>query len=71
MKEAFDAYPEIVFVNATYKLSQLGMPIHLFLCEDSNGLGEVVGIAMLVTEDADGMQWMVDAFKKHRRKSEL
>jgi len=34
MKEAFDTYPEIVFVDATYKLSQLGVPTYLFLCED-------------------------------------
>ena len=65
-----DAYPEIVFVDANYKLLQLGVPIYLFLCEDSSGLSEVVGIAMLVTEDADGMQWMVDAFKKHNSRWE-
>ncbi|XP_065886150.1 zinc finger SWIM domain-containing protein 3-like isoform X3 [Dysidea avara] len=70
MREAFDAYPEIVFVDATYKLLQLGVPIYLFLCEDSNGLSEVVGVAMLVTEDADGMQWMVDAFKKYNSRWE-
>ena len=59
-----------MFVDANYKLLQLGVPIYLFLCEDSNGLSEVVGIAMLVTEDADGMQWMVDVFKKHNSRWE-
>ena len=44
---------------------KLGIPLYyLFLCEDSNGLSEVVSAPMLVSEDANGMQWMMDAFKK-------
>lgn len=64
MREAFHAYPEIMFIDATYKLLELGIPLYLFLCEDSNGQSEVVSAAMLVSEDANGMEWMMDAFKK-------
>ena len=31
MKDAFQAYPEIVFINATYKLLELGLPTYLTL----------------------------------------
>ena len=64
IREAFHAYPEIMFIDATYKLLELGIPLHLFLCEDSNGQSEVVSVTMLVPEYANGTKWMMDAFKK-------
>lgn len=36
MKEAFRAYPELVCIDATYKLLDLGLPVYLMLVEDSN-----------------------------------
>ena len=51
--------PEIVFIDATYKLLELGVPTYLLLCEDSNGQSEIVGVSLLVTEDATSMKWMV------------
>ena len=38
---------------------------HIFLCEDSNGQSEIVGVCLLVSEDVDSMKWMVDMFKKN------
>ncbi len=38
MLEAFRAYPELVCLDATYKLLDLRLPIYLLLVEDSNGL---------------------------------
>ena len=63
MKDAFRAYPEIIFLDATYKLLELALPIYLFLCEDSNGQSEVVGVGILVAEDVDSLKWLVDTFK--------
>ena len=34
MLDAFQAYPEIVFINATYKLLELGLPTYIMLCEE-------------------------------------
>ena len=65
MSDAFRAYPEIVFIDATYKLLELGIPTYLFLCEDSNGQSEIVGVCLLVSEDVNCMKWMVDTFKKN------
>lgn len=42
MLDAFHAYPEIVFIDATYKLLELGLPTYLMLCEHSNGQSEVI-----------------------------
>ena len=65
MKEAFQAYPELVCIDATYKLLELGLPTYLMLCEDSNGQSEIVTVCLLVTEDKDSMTWMVATFKNH------
>ena len=64
MKQAFEAYPELIFINATYKLLELGLPTYLLLCEDSNGESEIIGVCLLVSEDASSMKWMIDTFKK-------
>ena len=65
MKAAFEAYPEFVCIDATYKLLDLGLPTYLMLVEDSNGQSEIVAVRLLATEDANSMTWMVDTFKKH------
>lgn len=36
LAEAFDAYPELLFVDATYKLLHLKVCDYFMLCEDSN-----------------------------------
>ena len=63
MTETFQAFPEIIFLDATYKLLDLQFPVYLFVSEDSNGLSEVVGMGMLVTEDAASLSWLVETFK--------
>ena len=68
MVEVFQAYPELLCIDATYKLLNLGLPGYLFLCEDSNGQSEIVGVCLLVSEDAVSMKWMLSAFQKHNVK---
>ncbi len=34
------------------------------LCEDSNGLSEIIAVCLLVQEDVKSMTWMVKSFKK-------
>lgn len=63
MKQCFKAYPEIIFLDATYKLLELGLPVYILLCEDSNGLSEIVFVCLLVSEDQESMVWMMDTFK--------
>ncbi len=41
MKKAFDAYPEILFIDATYKLLELRFPLYIILIEDGIGQSEI------------------------------
>ena len=51
MGKAFEAYPELVCLDATYKLLNLGLPVFLMLCEDSNGQSEIIALSMIASED--------------------
>ena len=64
MRECFKAYPELLCIDATYKLLELGIPVYLMLVEDSNGQSEIVAVCLLVSEDRDSLCWMFEAFKK-------
>ncbi len=63
MCDVFDAYPELLCVDATYKLLDLRLPVYLMLSEDSNGQSEIVAVCILVTENAEGITWMFETFK--------
>ena len=41
MKAIFSSYPEVILVDATYKLTNLRMPVYL-MSIDGNGQGEIV-----------------------------
>ena len=41
MMQAFQS-----FIDATYKLIEIGLPTFLMLSEDSNGQSEIVAVAM-------------------------
>lgn len=68
MRRMYDRFPEILFVDATYKLNDLRMPLYLFLVEDGNGESEVVATWMVVAEDAISIRQMANIFKKHNQK---
>ena len=42
MKSTFAAFPELLLVDATYKLNDLRMPLYLMMCVDGNGNNEIV-----------------------------
>jgi len=65
MKESFVAFPELMCIDAIYKLLELGLPVYLMVCVDSNGQTEVVAACILVTENAQSMAWMMNTFKQH------
>ena len=51
MKEDFQSYPEIIFIDATYKSTELCLPVYIFLVEDSMGESEIAGLGLLVSEN--------------------
>lgn len=64
MCDTFSAYPEILFLDATYKLLELCFPVYIFVVEDANGEAEIVGMGALVHEDAESLGWLIESFKK-------
>ena len=64
MKDDFSAYPEILFIDATYQLTELRFPCFFFMVEDSLGLTEVVGVGLLVNETKESLKWLAENFRK-------
>ena len=44
MKQNFAAYPELVCVDATYKLLELHFPVYVMLIKDGNGQSEIAAL---------------------------
>ena len=65
MKSAFSGFPEVLFVDATYKLNDLRMPLYLMMCIDGNGRSEIVALFLTSQEMQSDITRMVKAFKKH------
>ena len=69
MKDVFKAYPELVCLDSTYKLTSLRFPFFIMLVEDGLGLSEICGTALLRQEDEGTLRWMCESFKKENPKS--
>jgi zinc finger SWIM domain-containing protein 3 len=65
MRKTFAAFPELLFIDATYKLNDLGMPVYVMLVEDGNGESEIVCIWIVNQEDKQTITKMMESFKKH------
>ena len=68
MKLNFDAYPEVLMVDATYKLNELRMPLYLLLVVDSNGQSEIVATFLMTLETEEAITKMVQVFKTNNPK---
>ena len=64
MKTNFAVYPEVLMVDATYKLNELRMPLYLMLTVDSNGQSEIVGAFLTTSETEEVIRKMVQIFKR-------
>ena len=60
MRRMYDCFPELLFVDATYKLNELRMPLYLFIVKDGNGESEIVAMWILVSEDASSIRRMAE-----------
>ena len=63
MKSSFASYPEIIFIDATYKLNELRMPLHLMLVVDGNGQSEIVMMFITTVETEIAITNLVQSFK--------
>ena len=65
MKSIFNSYPELVCIDATYKLLELRFPVYIMLIEDSNGQSEVAGVFLLLEDTEKSIKSMSGIFKSH------
>ena len=69
MQRRYKAYPEMISVDATYELLEMRMPVYLILNEDAMGESEIVAVCFLAEENAEGVGFFIDSFKKHNPNS--
>jgi zinc finger SWIM domain-containing protein 3 len=65
----FGLYPELVLIDATYKLNDLRMLLFLLLIVDGNGASEVVALWFVDKEDRETLKEMLRFFKTHNHKA--
>ena len=65
MKDTFKSYPEILFIDATYKLNDLRMPLYVLLTVDGNGESEIVCLWIVQNEEKGLITSLLVEFKKH------
>ena len=65
MQENFRLYPELVMIDATYKLNDLRMPLFLLLVVDGNGQSEIVALWISTDEEKETIKQMLQSFKSH------
>ena len=44
MQKVFESYPELLLVDATYKLNDLNMPLYVLMSVDGTGEREIVSM---------------------------
>ena len=64
MKKIFESYPELLFIDATYKLNDLQMPLYVLMVMDGNGESEVVCLCLTQFEDKETITELIHGFKR-------
>ncbi|KAI5754201.1 hypothetical protein M8J77_006720 [Diaphorina citri] len=65
MKQAFEKYPQIVLLDATYCLNNLNLPLYILMVINGNGQGEVAATFLLAHETEANIKKMLSIFKTH------
>lgn len=67
-KKLFHSYPEILFVDAIFKVSNLIIPPYIFAVEGRNCKTEVVFFPLVVSEDINTIRKIVNILKSNNPK---
>ena len=65
MHNMYKQFPELLLVDATYKLTELRTPLYVFLVADGDGNSEIVAIYLTADETERSIQKLAEVFKKH------
>lgn len=64
MQKAFDAFPEVLLLDATYRTNKLRMPLFVFVVEDGAGRSHVVAYAFVASEQQHVVTQLLGIFVK-------
>ncbi|XP_074113953.1 uncharacterized protein LOC141537012 [Cotesia typhae] len=64
MRQDVKIWPEIIFIDGTYKLTDNDLTTMVIAVEDGNGRGQIGGIGLLATEERDVLEWMLKVFQR-------
>ena len=65
MKDSYINYPELLLIDATYKLNDLHIPLRVLMIVDGNGESEIAALWLVTSEDRDTIKQMVGNLKKY------
>ncbi|XP_065671008.1 uncharacterized protein LOC136089204 [Hydra vulgaris] len=65
MHSAYNAFPEFLCMDATYKFLEIRLPVYILLCEDGAGESEIAAVGLLTREDAASLSWFIERFKSY------
>ncbi|XP_014672678.1 PREDICTED: uncharacterized protein LOC106813130 [Priapulus caudatus] len=64
MKKTFQDFPEVLLIDATYKLNDIRMPLFVLMAIDGNGVSEIVALWLVQHEDRLTLENMIRIFKE-------
>ena len=64
MRNMYMKFPEVMLVDATYRLLDLRMPVYLLLVIDGNGLSEIIGLFLVEEESKEVISSIINNFKE-------
>ena len=70
MYKIFDAFPEVILVDATHKTNDVRMPLYLILVVDGNGESQIVASFLVHNEEEHLIREMIRIFKEQNQKWE-
>lgn len=62
MKQYFEAFPEVLFIDVTYCLDTK-TSTYIIMVEDGNGLCEIVAVCLLMQDDEESFEYFSETFK--------
>ncbi|XP_057328937.1 uncharacterized protein LOC130669843 [Microplitis mediator] len=64
MKKSMTNWPEMLFIDGTYKLFNLGCALYLIMIQNGSRRGEIVAEAIVTSETAENIKWIARNFRE-------
>ena len=60
--KTYEKFPELLYIDATYKLNDRRFPLYVIMCEDGFGESEIICLMFTVDETKEVLEQMLDIF---------